>query len=39
MEVERDSILNKGDDGKGKSRRPNDIEMESIINRLKNKEG
>lgn len=38
MEVERDSILNKGEP-KPKGKRPNDIEIESIINKLKNKEG
>lgn len=37
MEVERDGLLGKGGSGKGKGKRPNDFEMESIINKLKSK--
>jgi hypothetical protein len=38
MEVERDSLLNKGG-SKNKLKKGNDFEMESIINKLKSKEG
>lgn len=38
MEVERDNLLNKGN-GKAKGKKFNDFEMESIISKLKSKEG